>query len=70
MSSYIKELKKIESIKMVETNLKVLTKHIEDLTKVGGAEKFKYEFKELLSSVPIIGGMVGDKIHISIAKVF
>jgi len=69
MSSYIKELKKIESIKTVETNLKILTKHIEDLTKVGGVEKFKYEFKELLSSAPIVGGMVGDKIHVSIAKV-
>ena len=68
LKGYLKELDKIKIKEMAATEVKVLEKYIQDLTKVTGSETWKLELRKLLKEMPIIGETLAKSIRVSPAK--
>ena len=68
LQAFVTTLASAKMGEMLGTELDVLGKYVEDLTKTTGMETFKKEFKTLLGEIPVIGGMLAKSIKIAPAK--
>jgi TP901 family phage tail tape measure protein len=68
LKSYVDTLTSAQIAEMLSTELDVLGKYVEDLTKTTGMETFKSEFKTLVSEIPVIGEILSRSIKIAPAK--
>ena len=65
---YVSLLESAKIQEIAETQSNVLEKYIGDLTKRGGSETLKYEFKRLVTEIPALGPVLGKGIKVSPAK--
>ena len=66
--SLLSTLQKSQLKEMAKTEVAVAARHIEDLTKTGGSEKWKNELKSLTKEIPVFGKLISDQIKISPVK--
>ena len=68
MGAYTESLREVEIGKMLGTELDVLGKYVDDLTKTTGMETFKDELKTFLKEIPVIGEMISKSIKVAPAR--
>ncbi len=68
LNTYLGAMSSAQSSKMFASELDLLKKYVEDLTKSSGLETFKRELKTLLSEIPLFGDTLASNIKISPAK--
>ena len=68
LQSFVDTMSSAKIGEMLGTELDVLGKYVEDLTKTTGLETFKKEFKILLGEIPVIGSILSKSIKVAPAK--
>lgn len=68
LKSYIKVMEEAKFGEMAKTEVGVLSKYIQDLTKTTGLETFKNELKTFVKEIPAIGPLLARSIKVSPAK--
>jgi Mg2+ and Co2+ transporter CorA len=68
LQSFVDTLSSAKIAEILGTELDVLGKYVEDLTKTTGMETFKKEFKILLNEIPVIGSILAKSIKVAPAK--
>ena len=68
LKEYLKTTEATKLEKLAEVRIKNISRYTKALTEIEGAEKWKYELKELVKGAPGIGEMLSKGIKISPAK--
>jgi TP901 family phage tail tape measure protein len=66
---FLKEIDKVKVQNALETEITVINQYVRALTDVGSSEKIKKAFKDLTSSMPVVGGLISKQIKVSPALV-